>query len=238
MRSSEGQRILAAPRRGQALASLLILGVHVRSPLIISTSLLFLLGCGSSGGSPPGPIVDNTKWRPTDKGEEFFGPSPPTTCPPPEGDCPDLGGDECVDVPSGCVVSYVAECSPPLTPLSVYTDVCDWVTLEQPSLRAIRAGDEIEIRTNHSDLTGPVGGEARISVTLGDEMIFDELVAIPQPSAFINRPWIATADFEAGTPMLFHVNNHGRDNEYSLLEVNICQDRPLGGGDDDVLCVP
>jgi hypothetical protein len=212
----------------------------VRSLLIVTTSLLFLLGCGSSGGSSPGPIVDNTKWRPTDQGEEFFGPSPLTTCPPPEGDCPDLHGDECLneDDLQGCVVSYAAECSAPFTVLVVNTEVCNWITLEQPSLRAIHAGDEIEIRTFHAVLTAPVGGEARISATLGDEMIFDEIVAIPQPSDFISGSWVAPRDFEAGTPMLFHVDNHGRNNEYWLIEVNVCQDRPLGGGDEKVLCVP
>lgn len=205
--------------------------------LALITTLLVLSGCGS-GGSEPAPVIDNTKWVATNNGEEFFGPPPAdATCPPPEGDCPEMGGDECVEIPPNCLVSYVAECFPPLTALSVYTDVCDWITLEQPSLVAIRAGDEIEIRTFHFALNAPFGGEARTSVTLGDEMIFDELIAIPQPSGPINGSWIATRDFEAGTPMLFHVNNHG-DNEYLLIEVNICQDRPVGGGDDDILCVP
>lgn len=171
-------------------------------------------------------------------GEEFFGMPPPTTCPPPAGDCPEMGGDECVDVPPGCVMPYVAECLLPFTVLAVFTEVCNWITLEQPSLREIHAGDEIEIRTLHSQLTAPLGGEARISVTLGDEMIFDERVAIPQPSDFISGSWVAPRDFEAGIPMLFHVDNHGTNNEYALIEVNICQDRPPGGGDAKVPCLP
>ena len=215
----------------------------MRSPLIIMASLLALWGCGCTGGSAskPGPIIDNTQWRPTNKGEEFFGTAPESaTCPPPEGDCPDLDGDECLDENDlqGCVVSYAAECSTPFTVLVVNTEVCNWITLEQPSLREVHAGDEIEIRTFHSPLTAPFGVEARISVTLGDEMMFDESVAIPQPSEFISGSWVAPRDFEVGTPMLFHVDNHGRNNEYWLLEVNICVDRPLGGGDENVLCVP
>jgi len=254
MRPSTGQRILAVPERGQEFAPLLIRGVHVRSLLVITTGFLVLLGCGSSGGGgsgggggsdgggggDPGSLIDNLKWVPTDAGEEFFGTPPDgATCPLiPEGDCPEPDG-QCITIPQGsdCVVSFIPECFDPFTVLSVYTEVCNWITLEQPSLRAIRAGDEIEIRAFHFALNAPFGGEARISLTVGDEMIFDETVLIPQQSASISRTWTATQDFEVGTPMLFHVNNHG-NNEYLLIEVNICQDRPPGGGDAKVPCLP
>ncbi|MDH3200183.1 MAG: hypothetical protein OEM15_04745 [Myxococcales bacterium] len=189
--------------------------------LMIAAGVWLVVGCGSSAGSDPGPLVDNTQWRQTVKGEEFFG-APPidATCPPPEGECPDFETEECVDVPATCRVSFVAECLDAFTVLSVYTEVCDWITFEQASLRAIRTGDEIEIRTFHFQLTAPFDGEARLSLTLGDQMIFDERLLIPQPSGPTNGTWIATKDFEAGTPMLFHVNNHG-NNEYLLIEVNV-----------------
>ena len=209
----------------------------MRSHLIITAGLLVLWGCGSTSGraSESGPLVDNTQWRPTEKGEEFFGTPPEgATCPPPEGDCPDLEGDECVEVPPTCEVSFVAECAAPFTVLAVDTERCDWITLELPSLRDVRAGDEIETRTFHFDLDAPVDSEARIGLTLGDQMIFDERVPIPAESGAINATWIATKDFEAGTPMLFHVSNHG-DNQYWLIEVNICDERdndeiPCAGG--------
>ena len=191
-----------------------------RQSIIVPGLLLVLTGCSSSGSSP-GPLVDNTQWRRTDKGEEFFGTPPEgATCPPPEGECPDLEGDECVELPPTCEVSFAAECSAPFTVLAVDTEVCDWITLELPSLRDVRVGDEIETRTFHFDLTAPVDSEARIGLTLGDQMIFDERVPIPADSGSINGTWIATKDFEAGTPMLFHVSNHG-DNAYWLIEVNI-----------------
>ncbi len=208
----------ANPRRGPSYSH----ESGMLNRLTIAAGIWLVIGCGSSDGGVPGPLVDNAQWRQTTDGEEFFGEPPAgATCPPPEGDCPDFETDECVVVPSNCDVSFVAECFAPFTVLSVYTDVCDWITLEQPSLRAIRKGDEIETRAFHFALNAPVGGEARISLTVGDEMIFDERVLIPQPdSAPLGRTWIATQDFEAGTPMLFHVDNHG-DNEYLLVEVNI-----------------
>ncbi len=187
--------------------------------LIIAANVWLVVGCGSSVQSDSGPLIDNTQWQQTTKGEEFFGMPPEgATCPPPEGDCLGFESDECVDVPAGC--SFAAECESGFTVLAVDTKVCDWITLEQLSLRDVREGDEIKIRTFHFSLNAPSNGEARISLTLGDEMIFDERVLIPQPSGPIESTWIATKDFEAGTPMLFHVNNHGA-NEYLLIEVNV-----------------
>jgi hypothetical protein len=122
-------------------------------------------------------------------------------------------------------VSFVAECAAPFTVLAVDTEVCDWITLQLLSLRDVREGNEIETRTFHFPLSGPMGSEAWIGLTLGDQMIFDERVPIPaDDSGAINATWIATKDFPAGTPMLFHVSNHG-DNAYWLIEVNICDER-------------
>ncbi len=189
--------------------------------MMITAGVWLVVGCGTGAGGDPGPLVDNTRWQQTSNGEEFFCPPPEgAACAPPQGDCPDLETGECVDLPPTCRVPFVAECFDAFTVLAVYTEVCDWITLEQPSLRAIRAGDEVEIRTFHFQLTAPFDSEARISLTLGDQMIFDERLLIPQPSGPTNGTWTATDDFEAGTPMLFHVNNHG-NNEYLLIEVNV-----------------
>ncbi|MBW1758623.1 MAG: hypothetical protein JRJ80_21005 [Deltaproteobacteria bacterium] len=43
---------------------------------------------------------------------------------------------------------------------------------------------------------------------------------IPSGSSFPSTTWTADKDYPAGTPLLWHVNNHGR-NEYMLIEVNI-----------------
>lgn len=209
--------------------------------------LLFLLACGGSssnngsggsgGASDPGPLVDNTKWVPSDEGQELFGPRPPDSecaltpldCddyyPWPEGECvPNLAG-------SSCIASYVPECYDTYTVLSVYTrmpdarvPLCNWLTLEQPSLRDIRAGDRVEVRTYHFPLNAPSGEEARMSFVIGDELVFDETVLIPANGEFLSTdpPWTASKDYPAGTPVLWHVNNHG-NNEYLLIEVNVLE---------------
>ena len=88
----------------------------------------FVAGCGSSSSvaSNPGPIVDNTRWVPTEEGEAIFGPRPtdavcnlePIDCPDypwPEGECVTFAGD------STCVTAYVPECLDAFTVMAVYT---------------------------------------------------------------------------------------------------------------------
>ena len=194
-----------------------------------------LVACGGSAEqsrtSTPGPLVDNTLWQPTTDGAQFFGAPPedadcdttPIDCPQypwPEGECVDLTG-------SPCVVAFVPECLDSFTVMAVYTrmpnpavPLCNWLTLAQPSLRDIRAGDEVEIRMRHAQLTSPVGGRARMMFVVGDAVALDYEVPIPNVFEFPSETWIAPKDYPAGTQLLFHVDNHG-SNEYMLIEVNV-----------------
>ncbi|MGB5810859.1 MAG: hypothetical protein WBG86_10030, partial [Polyangiales bacterium] len=96
------------------------------------------------------------------------------------------------------------------------------------TLRDIRAGDEIEVRGFHFALNAPFGGEAHVGFVIGDELAFETTIAIPNPSGSMGGSWVATKDFPAGTPVLFHVDNHGA-NEYLLIEANICNERDPDG---------
>ncbi len=190
--------------------------------------------CGSdSASSNPGPLVDNLLWVPTNDAEELFG-APPgdAVCELTPMDCPEYPWpeDQCVSFEPGssCVTAYVAECLDNFTVLAVYTrmpnrsfPLCNWLTLEQPSLRDIRAGDQIEIRMRHSPLTAPVpNGSARMAFAVGDELAFEHEVLIPSDFGFPSTRWTAPKDYPKGTRLLFHVDNHG-SNEYMLIEVNL-----------------
>lgn len=202
--------------------------------VILTLCLGALAACGGSGGTPydPGPLVDNALWVPTTAGDDILGPPPPDAeCELIPIDCPEYPWppDGCVtfDATSTCVAVFVPECLQGLTVLAVYTrmpdnrlTLCNWLTLEQPSLRDIRAGDQVEVRTRHSALTAPVPGEARMTFVLGDEILLDYSVLIPSDFVFPSVTWTATKDYPAGTPMLWHVDNHG-SNEYMLIEVNV-----------------
>jgi len=128
---------------------------------------------------------------------------------------------------SSCVTAFVPECLDSFTVMAVYTrmpdstvPLCNWLTLSQLSLRDISAGDAVEIRMYHAQLTWPVGASARIMFVIGDEVAVDYEVPIPNVSDFPSETWIAPKDYPAGTQLLFHVDNHG-SNEYMLIEVNV-----------------
>lgn len=217
------------------------------SRVFLASCLGLLWGCDDGSGAAandagitdPGPLVDNAQWVPTEAGEAFFGAPPdlsecqliPTDCdeyPWPEGDCVTF------EAGSTCVASYVPECFDTYTVLAVYTrmpdnqiPLCNWLTLEQPSLRAIQAGDQVEIRAYHFTLTAPPGEEARLSFVVGDELAFDERIPIdPRLGAqFLSTIWTSPKDYPQGTPLLWHVDNHGT-NEYLLIEVNVVLPNP------------
>ena len=193
-----------------------------------------MAACGSGVASDPGALVDNTKWVPTTDGEALIGPPPPdAVCEPVPIDCDEYypwPEDECVifEPGSNCIAAYVPECLDSFTVMAVYTrmpnpsnPLCNWLTLEQPSLRNIIAGDQVEIRMRHSALTAPVpNGEAHMMFTIGDEVALDYEVLIPADFQFPSVVWTAPKDYPEGTQLLFHVDNHG-SNEYMLIEANI-----------------
>ncbi len=200
--------------------------------LCLSCAISSCSSSTSATESEPGPLVDNTQWVPSERGEELFG-SPPegSVCETTPIDCPEFPWpeDDCVDFEptSTCETAFVPECLDTFTVLAVYTrmaddrlPLCNWLTLEQPSLRAIRAGDQVEVRARHSQLTAPVPGTATMGFVIGDEQVLEYSVAIPSDFAFPSETWTAPKDYPAGTPLLFHVDNHGA-NEYMLIEVNI-----------------
>lgn len=207
----------------------------MRNQLAVALLSCVTLACGGDSlSSSPGALVDNTQWVPTEDDEALFGPRPPdAVCTFEPIDCEaelPFPEDECVqfDPASSCVVAYVAECLDTFTVAAVYTrmpnpaePLCNWITLTQPSQRPIVAGDEIEIRMRHSALTAPVpNGSARMMFAIGDEVVMEYEVLIPSDFQFPSEVWVATKSYPEGTPVYYHVDNHGR-NEYMLIEANI-----------------
>ncbi len=55
---------------------------------------------------------------------------------------------------------------------------------------------------------------------IGDEIVWERTFLIPSPSAFFSEEWLAPRHFAEGSPILFHIHNHG-SNGYSLVEFEI-----------------
>ena len=102
----------------------------------------------------------------------------------------------------------------------IKTDLCNYGTVGQPSLAPIVAGDEIKIRGWHWDLESEEPAEAHIAIAIGDQVVWEELIAIPSPASMLTADLVADRDAPQGTEVQFHVHNHGI-NSYDVISVEV-----------------
>lgn len=105
-----------------------------------------------------------------------------------------------------------------VTLFEVETEVCHYATFAQPTPVALRAGDIVRTTAWHLTLWAPEPAEAHVAFRLGDGPEWARRIAIPSAEAAYAIELVVDADVPAGTPLYFHVHNHGV-NSYRLLEV-------------------
>lgn len=102
----------------------------------------------------------------------------------------------------------------------VRTDNCPRVTVAQPALAGLLSGDEVLIRGWHEQLSAPEAAEAVLAVAIGGEEVWRTTIPIPQEQGgMVLGEVVVERDHAAGTPIAWHVHNHGQ-NGYQLLEVS------------------
>lgn len=183
--------------------------------------LLWLAACGDGADSPvpdagaeeedaeapdtapplpeTGALINNALWQILDFGEDPFSDGPSLACPPLSGTDESLGGE----------LVY-----------AIRTERCPSLTVRQASRRAVLAGDTITVRAYNFPLTAPENATAQLVVRLGEREIFRRELPIPSDAAELSDTWTADDDYPVGTPILFHVQNHG-SNEYVLIAVDV-----------------
>jgi len=116
---------------------------------------------------------------------------------------------------------YTAELLGGVYVFSVLTEFCNYITVTQPSQTRIQTGDSVKLRFWHSQLTAPVNSLATAGLLIDKELIWREQYNIPlSNSSMVTFEWTATQNIPTGTPLFFHVSNHG-NNEYSLVELTL-----------------
>jgi len=103
----------------------------------------------------------------------------------------------------------------------IETKSCNYTTIAQPLKTAICGGEQLYIWIWRFALTGPVGATSHIGVQIGDDVVWSTEIPIPAPSALVAMPVALPGPYPAGTPIYFHVRNHG-DNAYQLLDLARC----------------
>lgn len=99
----------------------------------------------------------------------------------------------------------------------VSTDLCLYGAFVQGSLAPIHAGDELEIVMLNDALYSAEGeATAHVALAFGSEIAWETELPIPSEAGQIRETWTAPTDVEVGTPVHFHLHNHGTNN-YRLV---------------------
>lgn len=104
--------------------------------------------------------------------------------------------------------------------LQVETQFCNYVTLRQGIREPVRQGDELYVSLWHFQLTIPSGAVAHMAVAANGCVLWEARRRIPTTAEFLESRFPAPFAMPEGTPVYFHIQNHGA-NTYHLLEISV-----------------
>lgn len=149
----------------------------------------------------PGPLATADQWDwVADPSEDVFGAERPS--------------DAICDETLGIGVELIGNDAA----LEIDTNLCNYATVRQPSLRALVPGDTISLRQWHYDLVAPSPSEAHLALALDGEVLWERGIPIPAAAASIDEVITVDREVPAGAELQFHVHNHG-NNTYLLLAI-------------------
>ncbi len=187
------------------------------TPRITSAILLLGTGCTAQAWGEPEPLVVASGW-------EIVADDDPFGAPPAGWSCDPQGwGTEVFGLEDSLVVR---------------TQLCDFVSFEQPILAPIRAGERVFVRAWHDPLTAwdTDGGAvaAHLGLSIAGQFVWGVEIPIPNAGQIVLADVELPVQAPEGARAVFHVDNHGA-NTYHLLEVSV---RPRVGTAADVAVLP
>ena len=99
--------------------------------------------------------------------------------------------------------------------IEVNTRYCNHATLMQPSLQAVAAGESLHQELWWQPLVSETAAIAHLRLRLGDVELLRRELQVPGPADVLHHHSLLSAAAPAGTPVYFHVSNHGT-NSYTL----------------------
>ena len=101
---------------------------------------------------------------------------------------------------------------------SIETGECDWLTITQPTAIELNPGDRVVANIWHFELVAPERAMAYLGFAIHDRILVDAEEPIPGPARRIELSFDVAERYPVGTPLLFHLNNHGA-NSWHIVEV-------------------
>ena len=110
---------------------------------------------------------------------------------------------------SGCEPIWIVEEYDGLRVAEIDTRECGHQTLVQPLETRLTPGTRLTIVGFHFALTAPRAATGHFVIGLGETVLVDEEFVIPGAAGGFERIIELTEDVPAGTPIYWHIRNHG-----------------------------
>lgn len=108
---------------------------------------------------------------------------------------------------------------------------CSWATLEQPLLQDIEGADRIRVRIFYFSQLATFLTEGRNVLTVGDQVVLDESVALPTESGLLGFEAPLPLSGAQGDRVVWHVANHG-ENSWNFIELSMVREIPCPSTDE------
>jgi hypothetical protein len=102
----------------------------------------------------------------------------------------------------------------------VNTLQCNYAMFSAPAQAAVVAGNRVVATLYHFDLVAAEPASAHVALLIGDTILWQTDVAIPGKANAFNVDVVADTTVPAGTPVYFHLHNHGQ-NTWTLGAVEV-----------------
>jgi hypothetical protein len=104
--------------------------------------------------------------------------------------------------------------------LEVETGYCNYLSLAQPSLVSVEAGDTLHLVLWHGDLVFEQPATAHVAVSIDGKLVWENGVNIPAEANLFDARISLPFDAPAGSKVEYHLHNHGY-NTWTLLQLEV-----------------
>jgi hypothetical protein len=173
--------------------------VSVPRATVLTAVVLTLCACTSEpaskvttpGSKGPVSLIDQHAWQPVQASHPFA--AEPHASEP------------------ACASSFHVEEFDQQEVFEVDTALCATQTFVQPIAVDIAEGVTIVVRGFHFELAASEPAQGHFAVALGETVIAEQYVDIPGPSGGFEGTFKADRAYKTGTPIYFHIHNHGKN---------------------------
>ena len=168
--------------------------------LLCLLAWLLTAGCLSNSEPRSGELIDPNAWQSIAVGSGPFA---------------ELASDESQCDPRGIKFEEGV--------LEIDTGLCSFYTGEQPLATSIREGDTVSFLIYHGALASTEPALGYVALQIGETIIFEREVPIPFSSQIYADTITTSFEVPSGTPVYFHVHNHGANN-WRMAHIRLNED--------------